>query len=135
LYRTTPKFGGGYSGKASKKIDLETVPEAMDGDTLDARAFLEHDFGNHPVSLFSLQALGAAGQIYDMLPCATASMKITTKFLLDTKWVPESRPTSWLKQVSLTRAECFSCVTLLETGQIDLDPKDLRPARHGHGHE
>lgn len=74
-----------------------------------------------------LQALGAIGNLYNSLDTANISMDITSSPLESAEWVRYSAGASvrWYHPLPITREAAFSCIVLLETGNQDLDPKQL----------
>ena len=75
----------------------------------------------------ALQALGAVGGLYNTLRTANISMDITSSALESAEWVKYSGDGSvpWYCPLPITREAAFSCIILLETGDQDLDPKQL----------
>ncbi|PMD39622.1 hypothetical protein L207DRAFT_529579 [Hyaloscypha variabilis F] len=76
----------------------------------------------------SLRALVATSEVYKLLPSATIDLKILSQRLEDAEWIPESDCLSGsqlllqpLRGLSLSLQETFACITMFETGIINLE--------------
>src|SRR5205085_1245224 len=67
----------------------------------------------------------AAVNLYQQFPAAQVSLEILSR-QLDLGWWHSSRhPNMKLEKHTFTLAESFSCITLLETGTVELAPSSL----------
>ncbi|KAH8802162.1 hypothetical protein F5882DRAFT_457177 [Hyaloscypha sp. PMI_1271] len=92
----------------------------------------------------SLRALSIASRLYERLPGATIPLRIVSMPLCESRWFPplprkykelhinteatptlEGREYDWLLSVGLSRSQAFSCVSMFESGNLNLDPSSL----------
>lgn len=77
-------------------------------------------------ALLSLRALAIASVIYAQFPSATIPLKISLKPIAQAKWLSmESRMVSGGILDSITRSEAFACITMFESGGINIEPSQL----------
>ncbi|KAI0194060.1 hypothetical protein EV127DRAFT_334323 [Xylaria flabelliformis] len=81
--------------------------------------------------LRSLRALATVSSIYSQLPNSTISLSIISHCLPDMAWIPTEND-SWLRRdvskfqpFQLNRPSTFSCLLLLETGNLSVSPTAL----------
>ncbi|KAL3422791.1 hypothetical protein PVAG01_04538 [Phlyctema vagabunda] len=79
---------------------------------------LRYELGN-------LKACAAIGEIYKLLPEATISTMVASRALSESKWVQNRSPMSHGLVIKLSRAQVFSCISMLDSGICDLDPFGL----------
>lgn len=126
LYRKVP-LSGNYTPESPRQVPLEDVTKALQERRIDPRALLNQSFFElNPQNWVTMRALGAVAKIYENLPSASISLNITSKPFEDHRWIDRKRQKVWYHSLSLTRAAAFSIITLLETGDTDLNPQELR---------
>ncbi|THV44085.1 hypothetical protein BGAL_0739g00020 [Botrytis galanthina] len=93
--------------------------------------------------LESLIAIASVANIYKLLPHATVSVRLLEQKLSESRWLPKVLPVQFaptvnlslvfensarklldcLKPYELTRMEAFAAICMLESGEINLEPK------------
>ncbi|KAK3333049.1 hypothetical protein B0T19DRAFT_115445 [Cercophora scortea] len=94
--------------------------------------------------LLSLRSLEIATQVYKTLPGATVSCEVAEQELLKARWLPvsitnmiqaeaniirhfkDAASISVAQHLSkMTRAQCFACVAMFQSGRFNIDPEKL----------
>ena len=121
-----------YPKPVSNRVGLTDLPEIFPMQDVDlqlVRGQLEklcYDRSSESkLEIFyqSLASMKEALDIYERLPSANISLQVTSKPIYSWNW---SRSSHEPKKFSLAHA--FSCITMFETGELDLDPNDLSRA-------
>ncbi|KAL8942984.1 MAG: hypothetical protein Q9216_001340 [Gyalolechia sp. 2 TL-2023] len=122
-----------YSLFENKAIDRMLLAHELEFSLRYARA----DVDPH---LKSLKAISTAANMFQHFPYASVDVRVLQRELYDASWVrtcigtqkvrgplqdlrgtPES-----LEPYALSKAQAFACITMLESGQFDVDPNHLR---------
>ncbi|KAI9876141.1 MAG: hypothetical protein M1830_007263 [Pleopsidium flavum] len=83
----------------------------------------------------SLRALATVVEVYKSLPKASVALRIASRPLHQSKWVPvlyshlygPKLPLGDLQPHVLSRAQTFACIAMFESGSFNLDPDTLAP--------
>ncbi|KAL8720042.1 MAG: hypothetical protein Q9225_003035 [Loekoesia sp. 1 TL-2023] len=118
-----------YSLFEKKKIDSMLLADELERSLRYARV----DVDPH---LKSLKAVSTAAKMFKHFPYASVDVRVLTQELYDAWWIRTCIGTQTfhgdlretpeaLEPYTLSKAQAFACITMLESGQFDVDPNQL----------
>ncbi|KAH8748742.1 hypothetical protein BGZ57DRAFT_776386 [Hyaloscypha finlandica] len=105
-----------------KKIDLDDVKTALYKGGISAQSLDSFLRDQSPQPFYqSLRALALIQDVYQSLPSATINTEVVLRPLHNAKWLKDHFGVDrTLFSKSLSRQQTFACITMLETGTLDL---------------